>query len=471
MNSRMTQRVLTIALTGLLSFVSPLGLADSLSDIYELALGSDATLKAAQATYRANLETENIARSALLPQINGSAELQRKDIDQRSESIFELNGVLVPSTSDDSRESDSRTIAVSLDQKIFDLPAWFSFKSGKYTSDEAKAQLAADQQNLIIRVSEAYFNVLRAHENLEAALAEERAAKRQLEQTQQRFDVGLIAITDVHEARAVFDNTVAQRLGFEATLGTAYEALSVLTGQPHSGISKLNDDFPVTKPQPEDRQTWVDFSLKNNHLLNAAIHRMQAAQLQAKSKKAGHLPQLTGSLSYSDFDEDGDSTSNLNNAVKPFETVSDGSTISLRLNVPIYSGGGVSASRRQAYEQYNAALQQKISTQRQVVQQTRSLHLTVSTDVQRIKARKQNIVSAQSALDATKAGYEVGTRNIVDVLQSQRSLFAAIRDYANARFDYVINMLKLKQQAGTLSPEDIYNLDKWLVAAQAKKEL
>lgn len=474
MDSRMMQRVLPIALTGLLSLGSSLCLADSLSGIYELALRNDATLKAAEATYRANLETENIARSALLPQVSGSAELQRKDIDQRTARILDLNigmnSTLVDNFSDDSTESDTRTLTISLDQKIFDLPAWFSFKSGKYTSEEARAQFAADQQNVIVRVAEAYFNVLRAHENLEASLAEERAAKRQLEQTQQRFDVGLIAITDVHEARAVYDNTVAQRLSFEATLGAAYEAISVLTGQPHLSISKLDDDFPVTTPQPENRQTWVDFSLQNNHLLKAAMFRMQAAQLQAKSKKSGHLPKLSGSIAYNDFDEDGDSKSNINNAVKPFETQSDGSTISLRLSVPIYSGGGVSASRRQAYEQYNAALQQKISTQRQVVQQTRSLHLTVSTDVQRINARKQNIVSAQSALDATTAGYEVGTRNIVDVLQSQRSLFAAIRDYANTRFDYVINMFKLKQQAGTLSPDDIYNLDKWLIAEQTKKQ-
>ncbi|MFT5605119.1 MAG: outer membrane protein, partial [Paracoccaceae bacterium] len=170
-------------------------------------------------------------------------------------------------------------------------------------------------------------------------------------------------------------------------------------------------------------------------------------------------------LSYNEDTSDG-SNDILITGQPPFSSPIDDTTeteqIRIELNVPLFSGGRVSASRRQAYEQYNATLQQSIYTQRQVVQQIRSLHLTVSTDVQRIKARKQGIVSAESALDATKAGYEVGTRNIVDVLQAQRSLFAAIRDYANARFEYVLNMLKLKQQAGTLSPEDVYNLDKWL---------
>lgn len=465
----MKQRALPWALAGLLGLSCNAGFADSLGQIYELALENDASLKAAEATYRANRETEMIARSALLPQINARAEFQRSDLDQRSESIFELNNQQVPSRSDDNREADSRNFTVSLDQALFDLSAWFNFQSGKKTTREAEAQLAADQQALIVRVAEAYFDVLRAHENLEAARAEERAAQRQLEQTQQRFDVGLIAITDVHEARAIYDNTVAQRLSFEANKGTAYEALAVLTGRPHTSISILDESFPITPPQPAERQTWVDFSLKNNYQLKAANFRAESSHLQAKSRKSDHLPTLTGSLGYRDTYEDGDSTSNLNNSVKPFENETDGSTISLQLSVPIYSGGGVSASRRQAYEQYNAALQQKINTQRQVVQQTRSLHLTVSTDVQRVKARKQNIVSAESALDATKSGYEVGTRNIVDVLQSQRALFAAIRDYANTRFDYVINMLRLKQQAGVLSPEDIYFLDKWLISEQAEQ--
>ena len=466
----MARRTLPLALAGLIGLSGSLSFGDSLSEIYELALKNDASLKAAEATYRANMENEKIARSALLPQVSASAEFKTSDTTQSRESVFELNNTLVPSVSDDDTETDSRAYALSLNQAIFDMSAWFSFRAGKQTSREASAQLAADQQDLIIRVAEAYFNVLRANENLEASRAEERAAKRQLEQTQQRFDVGLIAITDVHEARAVYDNTVAQRLGFEATLGTAYEALSVLTGRPHKLLNEFSEEFPITPPAPQDRGQWVDFSLANNHLLKAAIYRMEAAHYQAKSKKSGHLPTLTGSYTYNDFYEDGESISNLNNAVKPLETETDGSTVSVRLSVPLYSGGGVSASRRQAYEQYNAALQQKINTQRQVVQQTRSLHLTVGTDVQRIKARKQNIVSAQSALDATKAGYEVGTRNIVDVLQSQRSLYAAIRDYANTRFDYVLNMLKLKQQAGILSPQDIYNLDKWLVADQAKKQ-
>lgn len=447
---------------------SPLtGHTDTLTDIYQLSLKNDAQLKAAEATYRANIEIEKQARSALLPQINAIGEYSEKDTTDVNSRLINLGAVTQPNNSDDDTESDSTTINLNLDQTLFDLTTWFNFKSGKKTTHQAAAQLAYDQQDLIVRVAEAYFDVLRAQDNLEASKAEERATKRQLEQTQQRFDVGLIAITDVHEARAVYDSTVVQRLTDEGNLGTSYESLSVLTGQGHSDLWLLNKDFPVTSPEPMNRDEWVQFALQNNNALKAAIHGMEAAQQAAIAKKMGHTPKLTGNVTYTDYSEDGDQSDNNSSAVKPFETESDGYTWSVRLSVPIYSGGGVSAQRRQAYEQYNVALQNKIETQRTVIRNARASHITVSTDVQRVKARQQAIVSTSSALDATQAGYEVGTRNIVDVLQAQRSLYSSIRDYANSRYDYVLNMLKLKRAAGTLTPQDIADIGKWMVESGA----
>lgn len=443
--------------------------ADTLADIYELALKNDAQLKAAEATYRANIENEEQAFAALLPQINGSAEYSESDTTNISNSIQEFNNTPFPSNTDDDSESDSTSYALSLNQTLFDLSTWFSFKSGKETTKQALAQLAFDQQDVIVRVAQAYFNVLRALDNLEASKAEERATKRQLEQTQQRFDVGLIAITDVHEARAVYDSTVVQRLTDEGNLGTSFESLTVLTGQAHANLWLLNKDFPIANPEPMARDEWVQFALKNNNSLKAALYRMEAARQNATAKRMGHAPTITGSFIYSDFEDDGENISNdptspLN---KPFNNESDGYTWGVQLNIPIYSGGGVSSQRRQAHEQYNVALQNKIETQRNVIRNARASHITVATDVQRVKARQQAIISTSSALDATQAGYEVGTRNIVDVLQSQRSLYSAIRDYANSRYDYVINMLILKRAAGTLTPQDINDINKWLVAPGA----
>ncbi len=441
---------------------SSLTQADTLAEIYEQSLENDPKLKGAEATYRANIETEEQAFSSLLPQVSATGEYRESDTtDVTSRSLDTIPPQDL--VSDDDTESDRTTLTLSLDQTLFDLSTWFTFQQGKETTKQAEAQLAFDQQDVIVRVAEAYFDVLRALDNLEASRAEERATKRQLEQTQQRFDVGLIAITDVHEARAVYDSTVVTRLTDEGNLGTSYESLTVLTGQSHENLWLLNKDYPVVDPDPMSRDEWVTFSLQNNNALKAAMFGMEAAKQNASSKKMGHAPKLTGNVTYTDYDEDGDSTSNINDAVRPFETESDGYVWSVRLSVPLYSGGGVSASRRQAYEQYNVALQNKIETQRTVVRNARASHITVVTDVQRVKARQQAIVSTSSALDATEAGYEVGTRNIVDVLQAQRSLFASIRDYSNSRYDYVINMLKLKRAAGTLTPQDIYDINKWMV--------
>ncbi len=436
---------------------SNLSHADTLADIYELALTSDAQLKMAEASYLANIETEKQAFSALLPQITASGSYQDDDFDSNG---FNQSAVAVIESN---YQADTTSYSVSLQQNILDLSAWFSFKSGKERTKQAQAQFAFDQQDVIVRVAEAYFDVLRQLDNLEASKAEERATKRQLEQTQQRFDVGLIAITDVHEARAVYDTTVVQRLTDEGNLGTSYESLTVLTGQQHQNLWLLNKDFPVIDPDPISRDEWVQFALKNNYALKAALYGAESARQNATAKKMGHAPTITGSFSYNDQDRNGEISVSGTSLTIPQDQESDGTSVMLRLDIPLYSGGRISSIRRQAYQQYNGALQKKIETQRVVIRNARASHITVSNDVQRVNARQQAIVSTSSALDATEAGYEVGTRNIVDVLDAQRKLYASIRDYANSRYDYVLNMLRLKRAAGILTPQDMYDISKWLV--------
>lgn len=447
----------TCSLALLIASASTLSWAESLEDIYQLALQNDAKLKAAEASYRANIEREEQAFSQLLPQVIGSYSYSESDQDYNSRTRL--------ATSEGNSTSETTTLSISLEQKLFDLSSWFSFKGGKALTEQAEAQLAADQQALIIRVATAYFNVLRAQDNLAASKAEERATQRQLEQTQQRYDVGLIAITDVHEARAVYDNTVVQRLTFEGQLGTAYEALSVLTSQTHNSIWSLKEDYPVIDPTPLDRKQWVEFALKNNYQLKAVTAAKAASHQNAKAKKMNHMPTVTATYQYNDTSSDNDFSDYSGNDL--FDD-SEGSVWAVRLSVPIFSGGGISSQRREAYEQYNASFQQEIDTRRGIIQGTRTLHLNVTTDVQRVKARARGIISTRSALEATEAGYEVGTRNIVDVLQAQRGLYAAIRDYANSRYDYVINLLTLKQQAGLLSPQDILDLNTWLTPLALK---
>lgn len=445
--------------------------ADTLRDIYEMAVKNDAKLKVAEATYKANLETEEQTKARLLPQINGTASLGRVKRDQDAQSLTgtNLNNLAVGSVNTQSTTTN-KSWGASLTQTLFDLPAWFSFKSGRAISEQAKAQFSADQQDLIIRVAEAYFTVLRQWDNLQVALAEERADKRQLDQAQQRFDVGLVAITDVQEARAAYDASYATRLGDEGALATAYETLSTFTGQSHANLSLLNKDFPVADPVPNDRAEWVNFALSNNYALKAARFAMESADENATAKRMEHAPKLTGSLSYQRDDVNGSLDTSPQSLLSfPPDSNTTSKAAMLNLTVPIYSGGYTSSAQRQAAAQYNAALERKTDVERSVIQGARARHIATNTDVQRVKARAQSIISAQSALDATQAGYEVGTRNIVDVLQTQRVFFAAQRDYANARYDYVLDMLRLKQLAGTLSPQDIYDLNDWLVAPDSPK--
>ena len=421
--------------------------ANSLLDVYELALQNDAQLKADQAKYEAGVENKTISRAGLLPQINANAQMGTNDGNDN------LKNVPVKYNND----YDTNGWAISLNQPLFDMAAWYTYKEGAKLSEQAEAQFGADQQSLIVRVAEAYFNVLRAIDTLEATIAEEKALEKQLEQTKQRFDVGLTAITDVHEAQAAFDNSRALTLEARGNVSISYEALEVLTGKPEDTVSPLSSKFPVVSPTPANRADWVEFSLKNNYNLKASKLQADASLERAKASKSGHLPTVDASLGYSD-----DTTKGMS-AGQDINTERDGSSINLRLDVPIYSGGAVSGRSRQAYAEYNQAQELYNSTQRNVIQSARSLHLLVETDVASVQARKQAIVSGQSALDATQSGYEVGTRNLVEVLISQRNLYEARRNYSDALFDYVIDSVKLREVAGMLTPANVQEVDKWLM--------
>ncbi len=459
----MKQTTATLLALGFL-LGSMMSQAESLRDIYELALENDAQLKTEQAQYLARKETENLSRAALLPQVSTSYSYTDTDQDRKAQSRdFNEPGLpLLQTLTNTDVTTDGYT--VSLNQALFDLPSWFSFQSGKEIGKEAAATFAGNQQNLIVRVVKAYLLVLRAQDNLAASQAQERAFERQLEQSQQRFDVGLIAITDVYEAQAAFDLSRVNRIVDENNVSVAMERLSVLTGQYPGTLNVLKEDMVPRLPDPIDRATWVDFSLENNFNLQAARHQEDAARQNAKANKMEHAPKVSGGYEYSDFSTDG----SLN--VTPstgFETSPDNDLEQhlwqLRVDLPLYSGGAISAKRRQTAQEYNAARENLINLTRNTVTSTRSLHMTVVSDVSRVEARQKSIVSSQSALDATQAGYEVGTRNVVDVLNAQNTLFIAQRDYSNSRYDYITNMLRLKEQAGLLSPEDVHRLDSHLI--------
>lgn len=434
-------------LIGLISLLPLATQADSLLEVYESALKNDAQLKADKARYDASKESQILNRADLLPQINANASVVETD----RETTNNLNNATGKTN------ADSQGWEISLKQNLFNMSAWYTYKQGKKLSEQAEAQFGADQQSLIVRVASAYFDVLRNVDILEASLAEEKALAKQLEQTKQRFDVGLTAITEVHEAQAAYDSAVAAKLEAQGNLSISYEALEVLTGQAEDQVAPLMSNFPVIEPSPSNRADWVEFALKNNYALKASRLNADAQLDRAKSAKSKHLPTLSASATYGETDGDGIGDNG------PYDNTTDTNTISVRLDVPIFAGGATSAGSRQAYAQYTQAQETYNKTQRDVIQGARASHLSVETGVARVQARKQAIVSSQSALEATQSGYEVGTRNLVEVLLAQRNLYQARRNYSDALYDYVIDTIKLREVAGMLTPADVQEIDKWLM--------
>lgn len=445
---------------GLLLLLSPLTVAETLSDIYQSALQNDPVLRAARANFNAGKENESISRAYLLPVISASGSYSESEQDSESARIY-FGGN--PALSKTFSDSETTSYGVSLSQPLFNMPAWYRFQSGKALSKSASAQFAADQQALILRVSTAYLDVLRAYDNNETRKAEQRAIQRQLEQTKERFEVGLLPITDVHEAQAVFDDATVNSLEANGAVNIAFDGLRVLTGTDHTALAGLKDNFDAVNPDPIRSDDWVNFALSNNYQLEVAKLGKDASYNQAKAATAQLYPTITFSASYSDSDSDGSTIAYLDegNSVADTFARGDGHSFSVNLSMPIWSSG-INAGKRQAAQQSIASSENYEAAKRSTAQSARARHQLVVTNAARVKARKQAITSAESALGATQAGYEVGTRNIVDVLAAQRSVFQAKRNYANAKYDYILAMMSLKEVAGQLSPDDIYQLDAWL---------
>lgn len=469
LNSIITASVLLLGTT----FASLSSHAEDLQDIYQAAVENDPIMRAARAELRAGQENKKIARAALLPQLRFNASISKNDSESETQTDDPVSSALATSSVD----STSESLGLTLSQQIFNLNSWYSFKSGSLSSRQAELEFINNQQELMRRTASAYFEVLRANNNLASSLAEEKAMKQQLDQMQQRFDVGLVAITDVHEARAAYDLARVNRISQEGNLKIAYEALTVLTGSSHSQLATLSDNFPISEPEPAGVDEWVNTAQANNVELKSARSSVEIAEYRAKASQANHYPVLALTGNYNESTSDGDrstytvSGGTIDNVTRTFEADADSKSIALTLSVPLYSGGGVGAQRRQAWARYESARENMIGTQRSITQQTRSQYIAVLTQIQKVAAHQQAIVSAQSALDAIQAGYNVGTRNIVDVLNAQRNLFAAQRDYGNSRYDYILTMLDLKYVAGTLTPDDLEALNNWVVAESSTKAL
>ena len=416
--------------------------AENLADVYELALKNDPLLKAAEATYRAGKENRVQGIAGLLPTLSVGGSTNWNEYRVEEQLIDQYN---------------SNSYLASLNQPIFRLDKWFQFERGTALSEAASAEFAYQQQETMIRVASAYFNVLNSIDSLNAARAEEKAIGRQKDLAKKRFDVGLAAITEVQETQAAYDLTVVSRIAREAQLDSAQESLTSIVGRDIKLLSPLIDDFEISLPDPLDRESWVSLGLENNFQLKAAKLQRDAAQASARSTASNHLPQvdLVGRVSKS-TSKQGKFGGFIQNPL--FGVEQDTRQYSIQFNLPLCAGGAISSARRQAYANYDRSKEQAIFAERSTVRDVRSNHFGVQAQVANVTARKQALASAESALEATQIGYEVGTRNTVDLLDAQKRLFQAQRDYASSRYEYIISMLRLKASVGSLSPDDLMNI-------------
>ena len=421
--------------------------ADSLLDIYNDALENDPQYKSAEFSYLAGKEIKVQGRAGLLPNISISAQTNWNEYYQNDELQNEYNNF----------SSSAR-----LTQPLIRLDSWFKYRQSKFLTDAAEADFAYSQQALIVRTAELYFNVLRAIDNLSAARSEEKAIKKQLDQIRQRYEVGLAAVTEVQEAQLAFDLSLASRTRVEGEVYTAKEALNALVGREILSLDGLVNDLNVTNPVPASKEEWARKAVENNFRLQAANLRKFASKNNARSVASNHLPKvdIVGVQTESETNQyafDGLNTGGAFDITVPDETQRD--TYSLQLSMPIFQGGAVISRTKQAYAESNKSTEDALFTERSVIQDVRSQYSNVVTLVANLRAQKQAVVSASSALEATKVGYEVGTRNIVDLLQAEKNLYSAERNLSNAKYDYLITTLRLHLAAGTLSPENLIEIN------------
>lgn len=424
--------------------------AADLLAIYHMAQDSDPTLQAAKATELAGFENRYQAIANFLPNISGTANKLWSHTNQNDVGTY-----------------TNKIYTLSLNQNVFNYQAWVQYAQSKNIDKQACAAYADAELTLILRTAQAYFDILQAEDALKYAIAQRDAFDKFLDQTQQRFNVGLIAITDVQIAKASRDNSNALVIAAANEVENKKQILQQIVGQKIEKIVPLREKLSLPPPDPFNIERWVCFSLQNNWGLKAAEYNARASENNIQLQAAGHLPVVTvvGNLNSNNTPSQTPLQRAIAQALSPSNVnpiPAKTSAIGLQLSMPIYSGGSVVSKTRQAAHLYEQDTKKAEVVYRNVESQTRQAYLGVLSQLAQIEALQQAIISNQSALDATEASFNVGTRTIVDVLNSQTNLILAKQSYAKARYAYIIQSLTLKLFAGILSAEDICHVNSWL---------
>ena len=404
--------------------------AENLLQVFELAAASDPEFLAARSENQAAQEALPQARAGFRPRIGLSADVALNDSDLR----------------DDYR---SHALSLNIEQSVFDSGKRAAIAQAGSRVARADARFAAARQALMLRVGERYFAVLEAEDALRFARATLEAFEQQLEQSRLRFEVGDIAITDVEEAKAGFDLARAQLIAAENALDTAHEGLRETSGKYRMALASLGE-MPLEIPEPADIDKWTEVALGRNLQILAARHEVESARHMIRRARSDHLPTIDAFGAYGRYDE----------RSRAGET--SNARVGLRLSVGLFTGGSVLSRTRESRHLYQKALDDLERARRRTQRDTRDAYLRINSEISRVTALEQAVRSSETAADAVEAGFQLGTRTSVDVLDAKRDLFRARLDLARARYSYVLHVLRIKHAAGILSEVDLRQVSTWL---------
>jgi len=416
-----------------------------LLQIYQQAQQHDATFQQAAATYEAAKESLPIARAALLPSVTLTA---NTTINYQNTTPFHYN---------------SNGYTLTLTQPVINLSAWGLYSQAHITVAEAALTFGQAQQQLIIDVVTAYFNVLEAQEKFSYAKAYQAQLQQQLNQTQEQYKVGLKAMTDVQSTKASYETAVADTISAQNSLDNTFEQLTQITGVVETDLTPLAENAPLIKPVPASADAWVNAALQGNIAL-------QTAHLQADFAKTGvHVAQLgNGSVPgyFPTLNAVGTKafsrTHNEDIGSNPSSSGSNTQSAGLSLSYSLFNGGSTYYTVQQATYTAQSSEFSLEQTRRQTISNTRQGYLNILSDISQVEAFKQAMLSGESSLQAITAAYNVGTRTIVDLLTQQSNLFNSQQQYASARYQYILDSVQLKADTGLLSPSDVVAINQWL---------
>ncbi|MCK4841478.1 MAG: TolC family outer membrane protein [Methylococcales bacterium] len=415
--------------------------AQDLVTTYHLALENDPQLKKAYYKQLSVGESKSQSIAQILPTLSVSGNSSRERIDN-SKANFQSAGI---------QNYWSHGFTINFSQPIFHLDHWVQLSQSENQIVQVKAEYQAELQTLLIKTTEAYFNVLSAQDNLEFTVSEQKAIERQLKQAKQRFEVGLIAMTDVYEAQSRYDQAIASQIDAANLLDDNKEVVREIIGENEVSLDPIVNEINLLPPTPNNINEWSEIAESNNLNITAAINQAEVNRKAVLIQQFGHAPTLDLVANYGV--QDVNST---------FGFRGDTQSIGLQLNIPLFQGGMVHSRAKQANFDYQLAKENLIAVKRQVKRQLRNAFRGVISSLNRVKALKATVASAEISLEATQVGFEVGTRTMVDVFTEQSNLYRAKRDYSRSRYDYLINGVKLKQMTSNLTEQDLYLINQYI---------